>query len=89
MRDGVARIGVLVASEDREQLPTEGALVVIDLGPRQHLEVIAARLYAAMRALDHAGVDVILALDIEARDGLAAAIRDRLTRAAAGRLVHV
>ena len=89
MRDGVARIGVLVASEDREQLPTEGALVVIDLGPRQHLEVIAARLYAAMRELDHAGVDVILALDIEARDGLAAAIRDRLTRAAAGRLVHV
>ena len=89
IREGVGRIGVLVASEDREQLPGESALVVIDLGPRQHLEIIAARLYAAMRELDHAGVDLILAVDIDARDGLAAAIRDRLTRAAAGRLVHV
>jgi hypothetical protein len=34
-------------------------------------------------------VDLILAVDIDAPDGLGVAIRDRLTRAAAGRFVHV
>jgi L-threonylcarbamoyladenylate synthase len=64
-------------------------LLVTDLGPRDRLEVAAARLYAALRDLDRAGVDRILALDVSGDGGLAAAIRDRLTRAAAGRVILV
>jgi hypothetical protein len=42
--------GVLAArGVETGQLPSGSGLVVIDLGPRQHLEIIAARLYAAMR----------------------------------------
>ena len=47
-----------------------------------------ARLYAALRELDTAGVDAIFALGIRDDEGLAAALRDRLHRAAAGRIIH-
>jgi L-threonylcarbamoyladenylate synthase len=43
---------------------------------------IARNLYAGLRALDSAGVDVILMTDVP-RDGLGEAIADRLQRAAA------
>jgi L-threonylcarbamoyladenylate synthase len=48
------------------------------------LEEVARNLYAGLRALDDAGVDVILAPSI-APAGLGEAIADRLTRAAAER----
>jgi len=46
----------------------------------------ARRLFAALRALDAAGCDVIVARDI-GPEGLGLAIRDRLVRAAEGRVV--
>jgi len=51
-------------------------------------EQAALRLFAAMRALDRAGVDLILALAPEER-GLGLAIRDRLLRAAEGSVIDV
>jgi L-threonylcarbamoyladenylate synthase len=60
--------------------------MTVDLGRRAELETIAMRLYASLRQLDAAGVDVILASDVPADEGLGAAIHDRLTRAAAGRI---
>lgn len=50
------------------------------------LEEAAARLFAALRSLDSQGVDVIFAHGYE-RDGLGAAIWDRLVRAAEGRVI--
>jgi L-threonylcarbamoyladenylate synthase len=50
--------------------------------------VIARRLYAGMRELEEAGVELIVARSI-AGDGLALAIQDRLQRAAGGRLIRV
>jgi L-threonylcarbamoyladenylate synthase len=49
---------------------------------------IAARLYAALRELDAAGVDVILARALPETATLGPAIGDRLRRAAAGRVVR-
>jgi L-threonylcarbamoyladenylate synthase len=85
LRDG-ARVGVLVSANDRERLPSNRSLVVVDLGPRKRLDIAATRLYAALRELDRAEVDRILVADVRDRSGLGSAIHDRLTRAAAGRI---
>jgi L-threonylcarbamoyladenylate synthase len=84
-----ARVGLIVWAEERAATTNMGGLIVMDLGPRDRLEVAAAGLYATLRDLDRASVDRILALDVVGDSGLAAAIRDRLTRAAAGRVVVV
>ncbi len=80
-------VGLLVASEDRSVFA--GYPVIIeDLGSQDDLSLIAARLFAAMRALDAQGVDVILSRGFGLA-GLGLAIEDRLTRAAGGRVVEV
>jgi L-threonylcarbamoyladenylate synthase len=58
-----------------------GEASVVDLGESE--EEAARHLYRAMRELDSAGCDVILAWPPEER-GLGLAIADRLRRAAAG-----
>jgi len=81
------RVGVLVADEDISvfaALPVE----VQSIGSGALLSAIARSLFATLRALDAAGVEVILARDF-GTVGLGLAIRDRLTRAAAGRVVVV
>jgi L-threonylcarbamoyladenylate synthase len=88
-RTGGVRIGVLIAADDRQRLPDGTATVVIDLGPRDRPDVAATRLYAALRELDQTGVDRILATDVPVRGDLGDALHDRLTRAAAGRIIHV
>ena len=81
------RVGLLVASEDRAVF--DGYPVIIeDLGPRDNLRQIAARLFAAMRALDEHGVEVILARGFGTA-GLGLAIEDRLARAAGGRVIEI
>lgn len=84
--DGLRSIGILATSDDLLRLPSGHGYVTADLGPRAELETIAMRLYGSLRQLDAAGVDVILASDVPADEGLGAAIHDRLTRAAAGRI---
>lgn len=75
------RVGVLVPREDVDVFG-EFPVRLAEIGSGADPAGIAARLYAALRELDAAGVDVILARDIESEDGLARAIRDRLHRAA-------
>ncbi|MBN9060821.1 MAG: threonylcarbamoyl-AMP synthase [Rhizobiales bacterium 65-9] len=60
------------------------ARVAINLSPRGDLGEAAARLFAALRDLDAAGVDTVAVAPIP-RHGLGEAIRDRLLRAAAPR----
>jgi L-threonylcarbamoyladenylate synthase len=80
-----SRVGVLVTREDVNAF---GAFPVqlAEMGSREDLTGIAARLYAALRQLDAAGVDLILARDVDGNDGLGRAIRDRLHRAASERV---
>ena len=56
--------------------------------PDADAAVTAARLYAALREFDAAGVEEIFASLPPATDGLSQAVADRLRRAAAGRVVH-
>ncbi len=79
--DAGRRVGVLVMREDVDAFG-EFPVQLVEIGTRNDLAGIAARLYAAMRQLDAAAVDLIFARDVEADDGLGRAIRDRLRRAA-------
>jgi L-threonylcarbamoyladenylate synthase len=81
------RVGLLLAEEDAAtfaDLSVTIQSIEIDGG----LEGAARQLFTALRALDRAGVTTILARDFGAH-GLGLAIRDRLTRAAAGNVVCV
>jgi L-threonylcarbamoyladenylate synthase len=84
--DGL-RVGLLAPEEDLALLAGPG-VEPAPLGPVAAPETIAQNLYAALRALDARRPDVILARDIGAT-GIARAVRDRLTRAAAGRVVRL
>ncbi|MBC7250438.1 MAG: threonylcarbamoyl-AMP synthase [Anaerolineae bacterium] len=81
------KVGLLLASEDRGLFAGYPVLIE-DLGPGDNLGHIAARLFAAIRALDGQGVEVILARGFGAM-GLGLAIEDRLAKAAGGRVVEV
>jgi len=87
-----SRVGILAPREEldviRTQIgPSTFSPHVEDAGSANDLSEVAQRLYAALRSLDAAGVDLILARTVSADDGLGSAIRDRLHRAAAGRVV--
>jgi L-threonylcarbamoyladenylate synthase len=82
------RIGLMLADED-EIGPIEGAILLVRVGRAADGDAIAAGLYAALRAMDAQGVDRILTRSFGAVTGIGAAIADRLTRAAAGRVVEV
>ena len=80
------RVGVLVTDEDRAAL--DGLRVAVAaLGPVDDPARLAARLFDALRELDRARPDAILACDLAGDGGLRPAIRDRLRRAADGRIV--
>ncbi len=85
--DAGERVGLLLADEDGatfRDLP----VTVQCAGPSADVTRVAQQLFASLRALDRAGVSIILARDFGAA-GLGLAIRDRLTRAAAGDVVRV
>ena len=86
------RVGILAPEEDLLALApliaaiaSAGRIEVQRYGSRNDLERSGRELFAAIRALDETGVDVILASSV-GREGLALAIRDRLMRAADGRI---
>ena len=85
-------VGIVAADEDRPALESleesGGRIVVRTIGPQGATEAVASALYAALRDLDAANVDVILARGFPGDQGLRAAVRDRLRRAAAGRIVR-
>ncbi|MEP7290111.1 MAG: L-threonylcarbamoyladenylate synthase [Chloroflexota bacterium] len=81
------RVGLLIADED---FPALSSLNVptVSLGSLTDLPQVARRLYAGLRDLDATGVDLILARAYPS-DGMGFAIRDRLIRAAEGKVVTV
>lgn len=89
------RVGILAPEEDvmalapaLAALAASGRVRMQAYGRRAAPETAAAALFDALRTLDADEPDVILAAGIGA-EGLGAAVRDRLTRAAEGRVVHV
>jgi L-threonylcarbamoyladenylate synthase len=84
------RVGALLPDEDARALQAEerAGLLIARLGAARDARAVAQRLYAGMRELEAAGVEVILARIVEG-EGLARAIQDRLRRAAANRIIDV
>ena len=82
------RVGVVVADED-DLGPYPAAVRIVRLGGEGDHDTLALNLYNALRTLDAEGVDAILARTFADESGLAAAIHDRLRRAAAGRIILV
>lgn len=78
------RVGVLLPDEEAAWL-ADLPVTVARLGPSADLAAIAHRLYAALRELDDAGLDLILAHTF-GRAGLGLALEDRLRRAGGGGL---
>jgi L-threonylcarbamoyladenylate synthase len=87
------RVALLVPVEDAADLAEilhswSDRVEVVALGGREDLAGVARGLYAGLRRLDESGFAVILAADLGA-EGLGLAIRDRLSRAAEGRVIRV
>ena len=82
-------VAVIAAEEDHSALESlaSAGLTIRAIGSQFAPEVTASQLYASLRELDAAGVDVILVRGFPDH-GLGAAIQDRLRRAAAGRIVR-
>ena len=78
---GGRRVGVLAMREDVDMFG-EFPVRVAEIGAGGDVRDIATRLYAALRELDMADVDIILARDVADDTGLGRAVRDRLHRAA-------
>ncbi|GAP10938.1 translation factor SUA5 [Bellilinea caldifistulae] len=74
-------IGILTVSEETHYYESVQDLEVISLGSLNNLQEIGRNLFAGMRTLEQAGVEIILTTDF-GEQGLGLAIRDRLRRAA-------
>ena len=81
------RVGVLVADEDVAAFQQSG-VVVCSPGSAANSTQIASSLFSSLRALEDAQVQVILCRNFDDR-GLGLAIRDRLLKAAGGRVINV
>ena len=88
------RVGVLAPEEDLRALAPRlaavggtGRVVTQPCGTRRDRAAAARDLFVALRTLDARGVDVIFA-SAPPGDGIDAAILDRLTRAAEGRIIR-
>jgi L-threonylcarbamoyladenylate synthase len=79
--------GVLLADEDLATFQDSGAFVY-SLGNAHASEQIAARLFAGLRTLEEAGVQVILCRSF-GEQGLGMAVRDRLLKATGGKVFRV
>lgn len=80
------QVGVLIADEDMEAFQNSGILVH-SLGSSEAPKQIAASLFAGMRTLEATGVQTILCRSFDER-GLGLAIRDRLLKAAGGKIYY-
>ncbi len=90
-----SKVGILAPEDDLKALApvlaataAAGRIEVRPYGSRSDVERAGRELFAALRALDETGVTVILASSVGS-GGLALAIRDRLARAAEGRVKNL
>jgi L-threonylcarbamoyladenylate synthase len=90
-----SRVGILAPEEEvlalaprRAALASSGRVMARAFGPRRDPGQAARLLFDTMRALDAEGPDVMLAIGV-GHEAIGAAIRDRLLRAAEGRVIRV
>ena len=81
LRHAGEKVGIMLPTEMENSATDFGSARVFRWGRREAPEELARNLYAGMRALDAEGCTVILC-PLPAKEGLGAAIRDRLYKAA-------
>ncbi len=81
------RVGLLIADEDAAVFEDSDA-VIQTLGHANNSQQIATTLFAGLRTLETAGVDVILCRNFD-EHGLGLAIRDRLLKASGGKVIKL
>ena len=81
------RVGILALDEEAAYFASLGVQVVT-LGPESDLAQVAHNLFAGLRALDAAHVDVLLVRQVGS-SGLGPSVNDRLLRAAEGHVIVV
>ncbi|MDR1560455.1 MAG: threonylcarbamoyl-AMP synthase [Clostridiales bacterium] len=81
------RVGIL-ATDQTIDMYDKSKYFVLNAGDRSNAELIGANLFAALRAFDDKGVDIIYAEGI-ADAGVGSAVMDRLKKAAGGRVIEV
>ncbi len=79
------RVGVLIADEDIPTFAISGARIYT-VGSANEPEQIATQLFAGLRTLEEAGVQSILCRSFSEK-GIGLAIRDRLRKAAGGKVI--
>jgi L-threonylcarbamoyladenylate synthase len=79
------KVVIIGSSETLTQYHTD---FVLDLGPEGHLELAARRLYELLRQCDALGADRIIIEGVP-ENGIGAAIKNRLVKAAGGNVIHV
>lgn len=79
------RVGLLLHDEDVVDRPVADTRRI---GSVERLDLVASHLYSELRALDAQDLDAILVHGVGDARGLGAAVRDRLRRAASGRIVR-
>jgi L-threonylcarbamoyladenylate synthase len=89
------RVGILAPEEDLLELApriaafaVHGRVLTVRYGSRAEPDASARQLFGAVREIDAAGVDQILAIASDA-DGIGLAIVDRLSRAAEGKVIRL
>ena len=81
------RVGVLIADEDIPTFAISGARIST-VGSVNEPEQIATQLFAGLRTLEEAGVQSILCRSFQ-EQGIGLAIRDRLRKAAGGKIISL
>lgn len=71
-----------------ENIPNYHNEWVLDMGPREHPEIIASRIFQLLRFCDQLQADIIYIEGI-ADQGVGTAVINRLRKAAGGKIIHV
>lgn len=78
------KVGCLVSEETARRLP--GGVMIEVLAPRARLDLVARRIYSALRSLDRMNPDIIIAEGFP-ENGIGMAIQNRLRKAAGYRIL--
>ncbi len=83
LRKGL-KVGCIVSEETAKKLPKEASIEV--LAPRNRLDLVARRIFSALRSLDRKNPDIIVAEGFP-EEGIGMAIQNRLRKAAGYRIL--
>lgn len=80
------KVGVMTFEEDKTHYDAD---IVLRLGSYRDITALAKHLFASLRLMDRADVDVIYGAGVDAHAGYGISIMNRMRKAASGRVIEV